>query len=43
MVLHLTDDHRTLLRLVGTPYLWFYGVAYSSPMGTEMRNVGLTA
>ena len=29
VVLNLTDEHQKLLRLLGKPYLWFYGVEYS--------------
>jgi transposase len=29
MVLNLNDEHRKLLRLLGKPYMWFYGVEYS--------------
>jgi hypothetical protein len=29
MVLHLNDEHRTVLRLLGKPYLWCSGVEYS--------------
>jgi transposase len=29
MVLNLNDEHRTLLRLLGKPYMWFYGIEYS--------------
>ena len=27
--LNLNDEHQKLLRLLGKPYLWFYGVEYS--------------
>ena len=29
VVLNLNDEHQKLLRLLGKPYLWFYGVEYS--------------
>jgi hypothetical protein len=29
MVLNLNDDHRKLLRRLGKPYMWCYGVEYS--------------
>jgi transposase len=29
LVLNLTDEHQKLLRLLGRPYLWFYGIEYS--------------
>ena len=29
MVLNLNNEHRKLLRLLGKPYMWFYGVEYS--------------
>jgi transposase len=29
LVLNLTEDHQHLLRLLGQPYMWFYGVQYS--------------
>jgi transposase len=29
VVLNLTEDHQHLLRLLGKPYMWFYGVEYS--------------
>ena len=29
LVLNLAEEHQHLLRLLGKPYLWFYGVKYS--------------
>jgi transposase len=29
LVLNLAEEHQHLLRLLGTPYMWFYGVRYS--------------
>jgi transposase len=29
VVLNLTEEHQHLLRLLGQPYMWFYGVTYS--------------
>jgi transposase len=29
LVLNLTEEHQKLLRLLGKPYMWFYGVKYS--------------
>jgi hypothetical protein len=29
IVLHLTDEHRNLLQLLGKPYMACYGVKYS--------------
>lgn len=29
LVLNLAEEHQHLLRLLGNPYMWFYGVKYS--------------